>query len=98
MIILECYSSKPDTYGNSYHYCHARRDSMRCEFSGSIPGNIKSALYDFFGSWDALHENVHFIEVELPIREFNRRSKGLPYGGCTTKEIQATLKGAGILW
>lgn len=74
--------SKRDTFGNCYFSFTYTDAKTGYTVSATISGgdsNIRSAMYNL--------GNVHSSESELPIREYNRLTKGWLYGGCRPDDI-----------
>jgi len=94
-LIINIISSKPDKFGNQYHMVTAF-NPVNCKVVEATAGthnNIATAEFHIRGRWPQTGEPRWVINrSEIPIRQFNRESKGLPYAGCDPKEILAFLR------
>jgi len=70
-------NSKGDVYGNRYWFATYTRmsDGKSATFTANARSNAESLCHDLGGGW----EHVQTTTEELPIREWNRRAKDLPY-------------------
>jgi hypothetical protein len=90
---LGAFGSNPDTYGNRYWYMTYICQVTGMEVSGKVSGgygNIRAVCHNFFGCGD-WHRGIQFYSEDLPIKEFNKRAKGLEYAGCTPDELQSFI-------
>ena len=88
MKICKIYNSRMDIYGNRYwafEFVDGKADVSVSAFIRGGLSNIESAVR---GLADYCHRE------ELPIREFNRRAKGLPCAGCGVEDIATWIKKA----
>ena len=88
---LKAINSKADVYGNRYWMLTYIDHNTGNSWSGTVSGdvsNIRALARTESGDWDrgVLHE-----EIEMPIRAFNRLSKGLPYAGCSPEDIHRAI-------
>lgn len=91
------YNSRRDIYGNCYWFFSAVDTASGKSFSGSTgscgESNIRMAEYEIRQRWPSAREGRWYVvNVELPIREFNRRVKGLPHVGCNPADILKAIK------
>ena len=88
---LKAINSKADVCGNRYWVLtYIDHNTGNC-WSATVFGdgsNIRSSARTESGDWDpgVLHE-----EIEMPIRAFNRLSKGLPHAGCRPEDIRRAI-------
>jgi len=83
-------NSKMDLNGNRYFSCVITRLSDGKMASGQISGgesNVTYSMRQFFGDWDSFI----YTTKEMPIREYNRFTKTMPYIGCTPEEINKNI-------
>jgi hypothetical protein len=94
---LEATHSRRDSYGNTYWALRWVDHETGRETRGTVSGG-KSNIYAILretpaakvaNDWD---RSVRFEVAELPIREFNRMTKGLPYAGCTPASLWAFIE------
>lgn len=90
---LECVNSRADVYGNRYYgfiYTdHESGKQVRAMISGG-ESNVNSIAYHMSGEqW--VDDHI-YTRYELPIREFNRLTKGWEYAGCRGDELAAYIK------
>ena len=83
--ILTVINSRGDMYGNRYWAMYlTRADGKLLGFGSGYAPNL---------SWrDTQKLGWHVENHELPIREFNRRTKGWPYIGSDSEEMIRNLK------
>jgi hypothetical protein len=84
--IIESVNSKSDMYGNRYFFMRYTDTKSGKTIEGNISGgesNIRSIIREM----GLEYSDVYFNTIELPIREYNRQSKGLEYAGCRAEEI-----------
>lgn len=84
--ILVVLNSRSDMYGNRYWAMSLMRPNGKILGAGTVcadnlPWHIAQGL-----GW-------HVVRHELPIREFNRHTKGWSHAGCSTDEIVKNLSG-----
>ena len=86
-------SSKIDMYGNRYHFAEMVNviNGKSVKFHTDSDHNIFHSLNRFYGGvWTM---PVYRINIDLPIREFNRASKDLPFiRHASTDEIKSLLE------
>lgn len=77
--ILNTFTSKPDLYGNTYTYAQATntRTGESCSWITHSAGNASAELKKTLGL--DFGEFTHNEVLKVPIRDFNRDSKGLPF-------------------
>lgn len=83
------HNSRRDIYGNCYWAVTVTRTRDGKTAQGRTSGggsNIRYALYSMGGSG-----GYTYSEDEMPIREFNRFVKDLPYVGCHPDDIATNL-------
>lgn len=82
---LTVYHSRRDVYGNVYHAITWRDADTGQAVSGTISADNVSTV--------DCRENLkwHVSYEELPIRQFNRLTKGWGYLGCTWEDIKQAL-------
>jgi len=86
----EINNSKCDINGNRYFCAVITRTSDGARAGGQITGgesNVTYSLRQFFGDWGSFI----YTRVELPIREYNKLTKNMPYLGCTPDEINKNI-------
>lgn len=91
---LTAINSRRDVYGNCYwaftYLDHATGKTVRGTISGG-ESNVRSIMFELNGGkWEGV--DIAFQVNELPIREFNRLTKGWAYAGCTPKELAAFIR------
>jgi hypothetical protein len=92
---LKAYYSKRDRSGNVYWaFTLTDADAQKIIAEGTVSGgesNIRSIMFGFSNpdEWD---RSILFNSEELPIREFNRFTKGWRYAGCTAEQLQAFIR------
>ena len=89
--IIESVNSKSDMYGNRYFFMRYTDVKTGKTIEGTISGdesNIRAIIREMGLDYD----QVYFNTIELPIREFNRQSKGLKYAGCCAEDIVKFIK------
>jgi hypothetical protein len=90
-LTLNIIYSRRDTYGNCYFAFEAFNPETGKTARGTISGgesNIRGAELELRGRWPARGEpRWYVIESPLPVREFNRTTKGWEYAGCTPAEL-----------
>lgn len=85
------YFSRRDMYGNSYHAFRWTDNETGHTVEGTVPhsSNLEGAIYDLTqGNMNRRTWN----SIELPIREFNRLTKGWAYARCTGEEIARFIR------
>ena len=83
--VLTIYNSRCDKFGNVYYAVRLHGQKDRAEVCGTISADNVSTI-------DCREVLDWYIErQELPIREFNRLTKGWPHLGCCWDEIKAAL-------
>lgn len=83
-------NSRADIYGNRYFSMLVTRTEDGAQARGTISGgesNCTIALNKLSGGWDS----YTYAREELPIREYNRLTKGWPYLGCTPEDINPLI-------
>jgi len=96
-LIAEGFNSKIDRNGNTYwafRLADTRSGNvMKGKLGGSQRGALTHALSSMIRSlgWD--WDNIHLVETELPIREFNGLVKPWPYSHDVVKEVTAFAHG-----
>lgn len=92
--ILTALHSRRDTYGNVYWAFRYRDVASGRTVCGTISGgesNVRSIMYAMNGgSWEP--RTTHYEVAELPIRAFNRETKGWDYAGCTGEDLAAFIR------
>jgi hypothetical protein len=95
MLILNKLSSRRDKFGNCYHAISVENVETGLTASATISGdNASTGLLELFGDWEAVRQHSRTHERELPIREFDRFKKDLPYAGCRGEDIAAWIVSA----
>lgn len=91
---LEAIGSTMDSNGNRYwafrYICHATGKSVE----GMISGGESNIIAITIG-WTTPNEwDRGFIKrtINMPKREFDRRTAGWPYAGCSGEELQAFIR------
>ena len=85
-MIAQVTKSKVDFYGNSYYFATITDVEKGKSATGILSGNesnISLALKTSGLEWGEFVVNLS----ELPIRQFNKMAKGLPYMGCESNQI-----------
>ena len=86
--VLTIYNSRRDTFGNVYYAVRLHERKGKAEARGTIGADNVSTI-------DCREVLDWYIErQELPVREFNRFTKGWPHLGCCWDEIKAALVGS----
>lgn len=86
-MLITIYSSKSDRYGNRYHAIELSRLGQVLTH-----GRFKYRFNYGHIDYDELYsKGIEITEKELPIREFNRYVKDMPYFGCRWKDIKDGL-------
>lgn len=92
--ILECLNSKRDRAGNCYFAFVYTDNATGKSVRGTVCGgesNVRQIMYELNGgSWEP--RTVHYTASELPIREFERLTKGWPHAGCVGAELVAFIR------
>jgi hypothetical protein len=84
---LAVVNSRMDKFGNCYFYVALFTADASTSVRGTISANnIREDIANEIG-WCVYYN-------EIPIREFDRRVKGLPCFGCTWHDIRANLEEA----
>jgi hypothetical protein len=100
LAVIDCVSSLRDRAGN----CYFAFTFTNCEtgkgYSGTVSGgesNVKQIIFELCGqSWTGA-DAYHFTWNALPIRQYERMTKGWPYAGCLGEEIVKRIREAGAL-
>lgn len=90
MVIVTIKQSKIDRNGNVYTGFFAQNTATGATVAATISGgesNITCALRDAFDDWETMRQHVYTHVETLPIRQYDRWAKGLPYAGCTSNDI-----------
>lgn len=91
---LTCINSRADIYGNRYFAFTYFDAETGKEARGTVCGgesNVRQIMFEMNGgSWEP--RSISFAAYELPIREFNRLTKGWPHAGCTGVELVASIR------
>ncbi len=87
---LEIINSKADIYGNRY-FAFVWTDnetgkSVTADLASS--DNVRLSYY----SMGLTSPELNTVQTEMPIRQFNRFVKGLPYAGCASDDIAKFIK------
>lgn len=85
--IAEIYNSKMDIYGNCYWAFKVTNvESKYVVFAtGSAESNIEYGVRK-------LDSQAYITKKQMPIREFNRFTKGMEYGGCSSDDVAKFIK------
>ena len=85
--ITEIYNSKMDKYGNCYWAFKVTNVENKKSIlaRGDAYSNISYAVRK-------LDIDTYITEKEMPIREFNRFTKGMVYGGCGSDDVAKFIK------
>lgn len=91
---LECLTRSRDRNGNCYHamrYTDAATGRTVCASGAGGESNVASTLYHLNGG---SHEprNVTYTATVLPIRQWDRETRGWPYGGCGGEQLAAFIR------
>lgn len=91
---LTAINSRRDSFGNCYWAFTYTDHQTGKTVQGTVSGgesNVRSIMHELNGgNWEP--RNVAFNTRELPIREFNRLTKGWSYAGCTGTELVAFIR------
>lgn len=89
LVVLEVIGSKADVYGNRYFAIRATRTSDGAKARGHVDAksNAESSIARMVGDY----EHYMVIEKELPIREFNRITRGWRYLGCSSERMNSEI-------
>ena len=91
-ILIHAVHSKRDSYGNVYWAAYVTEVATGKTVAFTVCGgesNIRGIAFERSGEWK---NDYYFTVSELPIRQFNKQTKNLPYGGCTPKELWEYVK------
>lgn len=84
--VVHVINSRSDAYGNRYFAFIATRTQDGATATGIISGddsNLAYAMQKMFGGYGSFI----LIREELPIRQWERKTKSWQYAGCTPDEI-----------
>ena len=83
-MLLTIYNSKRDIYGNCYWACKLTHLGTDLSQGTLDANNVQTTRLRELG--------IEYTECELPIREFNRLTKGWQYLGCQWEMIAERLR------
>ena len=79
-MLLTIYSSKRDTYGNTY-WAFQLTHFDKILSNGTVAGNN-------FNTRELREKGIEYVFQELPVREFDRLTKNWQYAGCKWEDIR----------
>ena len=102
-MVVEVNSSKRDVYGNCYHWGTVTNTqqgvslSFHMDTQSNTAHSVRKALESAFPSIRKHYNSGDYLRLierdRIPIREFNRQCKGLPYEYRVNFEALVTGKG-----
>ena len=89
-------NSRRDQYGNTYWAATYTDTETGKSYSFTVNGGESNLTYSLRASTglNLPHGSYVVTSSELPIREFNRTTKGWPCAGCREEEIATNIRKA----